>query len=68
MIQSLPPSTLASLRAAETATKAYNGMRLTSPQPVVDVRKLSMLFKDCFANKLVKSAGIILLSADRKTR
>jgi undecaprenyl diphosphate synthase len=29
MIQSLPPSTLASLRAAETATKAYNGMRLT---------------------------------------
>jgi undecaprenyl pyrophosphate synthase len=23
------PSTLASLRAAETATKAYNGMRLT---------------------------------------
>ena len=28
-LESLPPSTLASLRAAEAATKAYSGMRLT---------------------------------------
>jgi DNA invertase Pin-like site-specific DNA recombinase len=45
--------TKAALAAAKSSPShaRKSASSIKSPQPMVDVRKLSMLFKDCFANK-----------------